>query len=85
MTRIRRIRTDGVQSPLETYLREINTVPLLSSREERELAYQIAEGNREARERMVCANLRLISLIEADSSSAAAAAVSTLAEASFEP
>jgi RNA polymerase primary sigma factor len=60
MTRIRRIRTDGVQSPLETYLREINTVPLLSSREERELAYQIAEGNREARERMVCANLRLV-------------------------
>lgn len=60
MTRPRRIRTDSVQSPLETYLREINETPLLSADEERELAYRIENGDHEARDRMVRANLRLV-------------------------
>ncbi len=50
----------AVQTPLETYLREINETSLLSARDERELAAQIADGNLEARDRMVRANLRLV-------------------------
>lgn len=49
-----------VQSPLETYLREINVTPLLTSQEELDLAAEIAEGSHEARDRMVRANLRLV-------------------------
>ena len=48
------------QSPLETYLREINETALLTAREEKELAWAIAEGDGEARDRMVRANLRLV-------------------------
>jgi len=50
----------SVQSPLETYLREINETPLLSADEELELADAIAHGDMEARDRMVRANLRLV-------------------------
>jgi len=46
--------------PFETYLREINETPLLSANEEKELAYRIEEGDSEARDRMVRANLRLV-------------------------
>src|SRR3989475_2131417 len=60
MTRPRRIRSDAVQSPLETYLREINETALLSADEEKELAYRIETGDAEARDRMVRANLRLV-------------------------
>jgi RNA polymerase primary sigma factor len=60
MTRPRRPRAQSVQSPLETYLREINETPLLNAEEEKELAYRIEEGDSEARERMVKANLRLV-------------------------
>lgn len=51
---------NSVQSPLETYLREINETPLLSPEEEQELAHRIAQGDPEARDRMVRANLRLV-------------------------
>src|SRR5271154_1398426 len=60
MARIRRHRRDTVQSPLETYLREINEVALLNADEEKELAHRIAHGDKMARERMVRANLRLV-------------------------
>src|ERR1700726_112297 len=60
MTRPRRIRSDAVQSPLETYLREINETPLLNADEEKILARRIEEGDSEARDRMVRANLRLV-------------------------
>jgi RNA polymerase primary sigma factor len=50
----------AVQSPLETYLREINETALLSAAEERELATRIGEGDTAARDRMVRANLRLV-------------------------
>jgi len=49
-----------VQTPLETYLREINETPLLSPEEEQELAIRIGEGDIRARDRMVRANLRLV-------------------------
>ncbi|MCI0455594.1 MAG: RNA polymerase sigma factor RpoD/SigA [Gemmataceae bacterium] len=60
MTGKKRPRGQSVQSPLETYLREINETSLLNAEEERELARQIKDGNSEARDRMVRANLRLV-------------------------
>ena len=60
MARIRRHRRDTVQSPLETYLREINEMALLTADEEKMLAHRIAEGDKLARDRMVRANLRLV-------------------------
>ncbi len=60
MTRPRRTRSESVQSPLETYLREINETPLLSAAEEKEVALRVRAGDRMARDRMVRANLRLV-------------------------
>jgi len=55
-----RKRGSGLQSPLETYLREINETALLSADEEKMLARAIAAGDVRARDRMVRANLRLV-------------------------
>ncbi|HEV3078309.1 MAG TPA: RNA polymerase sigma factor RpoD/SigA [Gemmataceae bacterium] len=60
MSRLRRARSDSVQSPLETYLREINETALLNADEEKQLAHRIEAGDGEARDRMVRANLRLV-------------------------
>src|SRR5229473_3440189 len=60
MTRPRRPRGPSVQSPLETYLREINETALLTADEEKDLAHRIEAGDGEARDRMVRANLRLV-------------------------
>jgi len=56
----RRRSSSAVQSPLETYLREINETALLSAQEEKDLSNQIAQGDSQARDRMVRANLRLV-------------------------
>jgi len=58
-------RTQGreyanAHSPLQIYLQDINTTPLLSAAEEQDLARRIAEGDPHAREHMVKANLRLV-------------------------
>ncbi len=58
--RRRRRRRRGPRGPLEAYLREINETPLLSADEEKELARRIAQGDPEARDRMIRANLRLV-------------------------
>lgn len=51
----------SVQSNLQLYLNQINQVPLLTAREEKELARAIIErSDMAARERMVRANLRLV-------------------------
>src|SRR5262249_11377690 len=60
MVRTPRLRSGSVQSPLETYLREINETPLLNAEEEKQLAYRIEDGDSAARDRMVRANLRLV-------------------------
>jgi RNA polymerase primary sigma factor len=60
MNRPRRLRTELVQSPLETYLREINETSLLTADEEKSLARKIGVGDTEARDLMVRANLRLV-------------------------
>jgi len=59
-TKTRRKKSQAVQSPLETYLREINETSLLSADDEQELAIAIGHGDIEARDRMVRANLRLV-------------------------
>ena len=58
MNRTRSSRS--VQSPLETYLREINETALLTADEEKMLSRRIETGDKEARDRMVRANLRLV-------------------------
>lgn len=60
MPKTRRKAGSAVQTPLETYLREINETPLLSAEQEKELAHRIAVGDSEARDLMVRANLRLV-------------------------
>lgn len=54
------VRERSDQSPLETYLREINETALLTAQEELDLAAQIGQGDVLARDRMVRANLRLV-------------------------
>ena len=56
----RRRQSPSVQSPLETYLREINETSLLSADDEHQLAIAIGAGDTQARDRMVRANLRLV-------------------------
>ncbi len=56
----RRRLSSRVQSPLETYLREINETALLTAQEEKDLSNAIHEGDTAARDRMVRANLRLV-------------------------
>ena len=60
MTTKQRKTSSAVQTPLETYLREINETALLTADDERELAIAIGEGDLRARDRMVRANLRLV-------------------------
>ena len=56
----RRRLSSAVQNPLETYLREINETALLTADQEKELSYRINDGEKEARDQMVRANLRLV-------------------------
>ena len=60
MPRTRNNVLSAVQSPLETYLREINETSLLTAAQEQELAKAIGAGDTAARDRMVRANLRLV-------------------------
>ena len=46
--------------PVKVYLKEIGTVPLLSSEEELELAKRVVEGDEKAKKRLSEANLRLV-------------------------
>lgn len=59
-TRLRESFSSAAQTPLETYLREINETALLTADEEKELSRQITNGETAARDRMVRANLRLV-------------------------
>ncbi len=49
-----------VNDSVKIYLRDIGKVPLLTPDEEVEIAKRIAEGDEEARDRLIAANLRLV-------------------------
>ena len=51
---------------LQLYLREIGKTPLLTRAEENKLAAQVKRGNKQAREQMIKANLRLVVKISHD-------------------
>ena len=53
-------------SSLRLYMREISETPLLTSKEEIELAALIRKGDQDARTRMIKANLRLVVKIAQD-------------------
>ena len=60
MSTRRRQPAAAVQTPLETYLREINETGLLTADDEKRLARAIAAGDGLSRDHMVRANLRLV-------------------------
>jgi RNA polymerase primary sigma factor len=60
MTKISRLSPRSAQSPLETYLREIDKTSLLTADEEKALARRVECGDSEARDHLVRANLRLV-------------------------
>jgi RNA polymerase primary sigma factor len=53
-------RNASTPTSLEVYLRQIDETALLTAEEERQLAYRIEDGDPEAREHLVRANLRLV-------------------------
>ena len=50
----------SIDDPVRMYLKEIGKVPLLSAKEEIELAQRMEEGDEEAKKRLCEANLRLV-------------------------
>ena len=50
----------AIDDPVRMYLKEIGKVPLLDSEEEKELSKRMSEGDEEAKNKLVEANLRLV-------------------------
>ena len=50
----------SIDDPVRLYLKEIGKVPLLSAEEEKELAQKMMDGDEDAKQKLVEANLRLV-------------------------
>lgn len=61
-----RVSYDAADSAIKLYLREIGQIDLLTPKEEHELALRIQNGDAEAKEHMIKANLRLVVRIARD-------------------
>ena len=51
---------EGISDPVRMYLREIGATPLLTAEEETAIAQRIEEGDEDARQHLIQANLRLV-------------------------
>lgn len=60
------MNTENNDAAIKAYLREIGRTPLLTPQQEIELARKIQDGDRQARELMISANLRLVVTIARD-------------------
>jgi len=52
--------TKSISNSLQSYLKSIRKAPLLNLEEEMELGQRIAEGDKDAREKLIVSNLRLV-------------------------
>ena len=57
---VHRSKDSDISDPLSCYLREIRAYPLLDHAEELDLSERTRAGDRNAMERLVCANLRFV-------------------------
>ncbi len=57
---IEKLSEEEISPQIQQYLKEINKIPLLTPEEEKELAKRAAQGDENARERLIKSNLRLV-------------------------
>lgn len=60
MSSLKDCRKSSVRNTFDAYLSELDRTPLLTAEDERELGERVADGDIEARDHMVRANLRLV-------------------------
>ncbi|MBI1743839.1 sigma-70 family RNA polymerase sigma factor [Candidatus Acetothermia bacterium] len=51
---------ENLKDPIESYLQDVNKIPPLSPEQEKELAKRAIAGDREARDKLITGNLRLV-------------------------